>query len=186
MLIKKPSTEVTPPSIEPTVTPHVYRVVSTGQFVFADETGDLDNGLYESEQDAARALRRYSLSLDGPTEAVNVLKHTTAGVLLLNAMVRHNQQTGADLIETFEPVDGVVEAQLRINGHIVPLVEALDEVWQRLSARSDEIAPSKALKMIDEAGVEPIISMLQNVREQTRTKLLDKFPDVHVSDDDRY
>lgn len=46
-------------TLDPTDTPHVYYEEATGKYLWSDETGDIENGEYDTLIEARAALRHY-------------------------------------------------------------------------------------------------------------------------------
>lgn len=116
-------------------------------------------------------------------ERINFLNHDVPGVLLINAMARHTPRSS--LLSTYEPHEGTIDVELKINGHVVPFVEAIEDAWSRMVKDLDERALKKAMEMLDQAGFGDIEEVIGRVRSDVVDKLRKAFPQIEV-DGERY
>lgn len=105
-------------------------------------------------------------------ESVNATAHDTTGILLINAMSRLGNYT--NLIELYQPVEGVVNVELKINGNVVPIVEALEDAWGRLEKDFHKRVNEKAREMIKKAGVVQV-EQIEETLDAVRRELQDRF-----------
>lgn len=116
-------------------------------------------------------------------ERINCVKHDIAGVLLINAMTAATKR--GDLLAMYAPVEGTVEVELKINGHVVPFVETVEDAWGRLVKDFDKRALKKAMEMIEQQGFGNIEELIAGVRSDLVEKLREAFPQIEV-DRERY
>lgn len=118
-------------------------------------------------------------------QLVQCLNHDVAGVMLINAMAQGGKY--ANLREVFNPVNGVVRVDMKINGHPVDFVKTVEDCWDRLNRHNDELAMKRAKAMITEAGLEgldEITDMIRSLKGEIHSKLIEKFPAIHISNND--
>lgn len=114
------------------------------------------------------------------TERIDITKRDVAGIMLINAMTAATKRE--DLKALYNPVDGHVEVELKINGHVVPLIPALENAWEQLSAKQGELAMALAEEAVCGAGLDSIFKLMANFKLELRKKLQEQFPDVKVED----
>lgn len=102
-------------------------------------------------------------------ETVNVVAHSTASILILEAMLLRIGK--ADLMNEFGMKGSEAEVELKVNGVAVPVVQSLEEAWLRLESVVERRAKQIALRMVTEAGLEPIAKALREAEQSIRNKL---------------
>jgi len=58
--------------------------------------------------------------------------------------------------------DGGVEVELKINGVSLSFTSVINDWWKRMSDRREEDVREAAIKMVTEAGLEPVARALQD------------------------
>lgn len=109
-------------------------------------------------------------------EKVNVTLHKTASICLLNALAEHTPRD--KLLELYQPTNGEVEVELRVNGHIVPFVPTIENLWEQLRRDQHEIAWVHAKDALNKIGFDAIAATLGQLRQQIEQHLVAKHPEV--------
>lgn len=117
------------------------------------------------------------------SERINCVKHDIAGILLINAMTAATKR--GDLLSMYAPVEGHIEVELKINGHVVPFVETVEDAWGRMVKDLDKRALAKAMEMLNQEGFGNIEELIAGIRSDLVQKLQEAFPHIEV-DRERY
>lgn len=115
-------------------------------------------------------------------EKINVTDHNTVGVICISAMTAKDR-VGQDFLEVFKPTGPICEVEMRINGVEVDVVKTLTAIYERESARINQLAGEKALEMITSIGLGSIRDTLYEADWRIREALRQKFPDIEFSKD---
>lgn len=107
-------------------------------------------------------------------EKVNVTLYKTASICLLNAITAHTSRD--KLLETYQPVEGEVEVELRVNGHVVPFTPTIEHMWSQLIKDRDAEARRQAIEMIAALGFDDVRKTLDQFQQSLRTELKAKYP----------
>lgn len=110
------------------------------------------------------------------SEQIDITKRDVAGIMLINAMAAATKSE--DLRAMYNPVDGHVEVELKINGHVVPLIPALENAYEQLRSKQVELAMALAEEAVCGAGLDGIYKMMANFKLELRKKLQEQFPNV--------
>lgn len=102
-------------------------------------------------------------------EQIDVCADNTAARVILNAMATFIRD--ADFSEKFGGNGRMCSVEMKVNGHPVPIVEALVDAWKRADEQLEERARKMALQMVTEAGLEPIATALRDAERMIRDKL---------------
>jgi hypothetical protein len=102
-------------------------------------------------------------------EQVNVTGDEPVSRLILNAVATFVKDE--DFHAKFASHGPVAKVELFVNGHRVPVVESLADAWRRCDEELEQKARKMALKMVSEAGLEPIAAVLREAEHAIRTKL---------------
>lgn len=103
-------------------------------------------------------------------ETVNVTAQTDASILIIEAMLLAIGDD-ADICKEFGCSSGDVQVELKVNGRAVPVVAALADAWKRCSAVIDQQAKKEAVRMVSEAGLEPLAQALRDAEWKIRERL---------------
>ncbi len=115
------------------------------------------------------------------SEKVNPVDHSTASILLINAMSKHCPNS-VDMKEMFgieRPAEGPVmlDVELIVNGVSVPFKHTVEDVWRQLCDKRDEKLLEMAKKLVSSSALEPLMDALQTAQwdiEQALEKVLKK------------
>lgn len=114
------------------------------------------------------------------TEQIDITKDDLVGILLINAMCAVTARE--DLKAMYKPEHGRVDVELKINGHVVPLIPALENAWEQLVAKQRHVAMQLAEEAVCGAGLDSIFKLMAGFKLELRKKLQEQFPDVKVED----
>lgn len=103
-------------------------------------------------------------------EEVDVIAHTPASILILEAML-FAVGADADLQKSFGIATSKVVVEMTVNGRPVPIVKSLEDAWRRCEAEIDARARKMAVRMVTEAGLEPLAEVLRDAEQKIRNKL---------------
>jgi len=101
---------------------------------------------------------------------VNVVDHSVASILILEAMVATVGDRG-EIVKHFDCNAAGVEVQMLVNGQPVDAVKALTDAWERLESGFEERAKEKAMEMIQGAGLRSLLDAIEQAEWQIRDKL---------------
>lgn len=103
------------------------------------------------------------------TERVKVINHDVTGVLLINAMCQVTKRP--DILAMYNPQEGTVDVELKINGHVVPLVAALEDAWKRLVAENDKRVAEKAQELLRSSKADELSDAIDLVLDEALKKV---------------
>lgn len=103
-------------------------------------------------------------------EDVDVIAHTTASILIIEAMLF---AIGADddLQKSFGMATSKASVEMTVNGRPVPVLRALEDAWRRCDAEVDARARKMAIRMVSDAGLEPLAEVLRDAEQKIRQRL---------------
>lgn len=104
------------------------------------------------------------------TEEVDVIAGTSASILIIEAML-FAVGADADLQESFGMKASKASVEMTVNGKPVPIVSTLEDAWRRCDAEIDQRARKMAIRMVTEAGLEPLAEVLRDAEQKIRNKL---------------
>lgn len=103
-------------------------------------------------------------------ERVYVCGEDAAARLILNALADFYEKDDA-FAECFAQDGGHVNVRMTVNGRPVPIAKTLAEAWKRADAQVEERARKIAIRMVTEAGLEPLAEVLRDAEQKIRQKL---------------
>lgn len=109
------------------------------------------------------------------TERIKVTNHDVTGVLLINAMCQQTKRE--DILAMYNPQEGMCDVELKINGHVVPIIPALESAWKRLIANNNELVLEKARDLLQRSKAEELTDAIDTILAGALTQvqaLIDK------------
>lgn len=104
------------------------------------------------------------------TEEIDIVTYSPASVLILEAMLF---EIGADedLQKSFGMNGSKAAVSMTVNGRSVPVIKSLEDAWRRCDAEIEARARKIALRMVTEAGLDPIAAAIRDAETSIRTAL---------------
>lgn len=103
------------------------------------------------------------------TETVDIRDDDAVARLVLSAVAKYVKEP--EFAERFANKGSTVQVEMAVNGVSVSAPKTLAEAWRRMDAMLEERARRMAVRMVTEAGLEPLAQALRDAENNIREKL---------------